>query len=387
MKKRIWAALLLAVLLALPAAAPGQEMDAQQATAWLEQFAGALAALPVLNDPGQTADPSRPGEYLLEYEFGTVLARAAQSPSAADILEVDVCTAQVTDCRGMRVGMTMQQVLEGAQVPQSDAQLVVLGTQEAGFGWSWAYVGAGGVYGLEWLTYDMTDAAAVREYTLTYVIAEDGAVSAIRLKTADSTQAQAQAGLRTAQELAGRQQRVALAAKNAQAMFGESDLQVMAHRALGVPVYELVALLGEPVEVQTLPAGGGRILLYEGAAVQLGLDERTGEEIVLGITAGGTGIIGPRGLSTGMSVQEAASLFRCDADVYAQGGALYVEGEALGEAPYGEMTATQGGESALRYACATAEGRIARLDIGLRDGGVAYWRLFYEEGEAQDDRG
>lgn len=79
---------------------------------------------------------------------------------------------------------------------------------------------------------------------------------------------------------------------------------------LGAEAYALVQALGEPNEVQTLPAGGGRILLYDGAAVQLGLDEATGAEVVLGVTATGGGLTGPRGLAVGMTAADAAGRFR-----------------------------------------------------------------------------
>ena len=140
--------------------------------------------------------------------------------------------------------------------------------------------------------------------------------------------------------------------------------------------------LGEPNEVQTLPAGGGRILLYDGAAVRLGLDEATGAEVVLGVTATGD-IRGPRGLRVGMTAQAAAGLFRCDADVYASGGALYIEGEAYGEPPFAEMSAESDGEATIRYLCRMDNGEAARLDVGIRGGGVGYWHLYTGE-EAAD---
>ena len=118
--------------------------------------------------------------------------------------------------------------------------------------------------------------------------------------------------------------------------------------------------------------------------VQLGLEEQTGEEIVWGLSVSGQDIAGPRGLTVGMSVQEATSLFRCDEELYASGGTLYMEGEARGEPPSGEMTALQNGEATLRYACMTASGRIAQLDVGLQENQVAYWHLFYEGKEAED---
>ena len=289
-------------------------------------------------------------------------------------------TAQVTDARGIRVGMTLNEALNGLSIPQTEANLAVLNTQEAGVGWCWAYLGEGGVYGVEWLTYDLTE--PVTEYTLTYVIDGD-TVSGIRMKAAASTRAQAEAGLATAQEIADKQRSTAVLTASDAAMFGEEDLTVNESRVLGAEAYALVQALGEPNEVQTLPAGGGRILLYDGAAVQLGLDEATGAEVVLGVTATGGGLTGPRGLAVGMTAADAAGRFRCDADVYASGGVIYMEGEAYGEPPFAEMTAVQKDEAAIRYLCRMAGGEDARLDVGIQNGYVNYWHL-YIGGEAAD---
>lgn len=203
-----------------------------------------------VNDPAQTLDPARPGEYLQEYEFGTVQAATSGKPTAAQIEEIDVSTAQVTDARGIRVGMTLNEALNGLSIPQTEANLAVLNTQEAGVGWCWAYLGEGGVYGVEWLTYDLTE--PVTEYTLTYVIDGD-TVSGIRVKAAASTRAQAEAGLATAQEIADKQRSTAVLTASDAAMFGEEDLTVNESRVLGAEAYALVQALGEPNEVQTLP--------------------------------------------------------------------------------------------------------------------------------------
>ena len=111
-----------------------QEYDAQAAQAWLSQFAAALLKMESLNTPEDTADPARAGQYLLEYEFGTVLASGGAAPQAEGILAIDVRTAQVTDCRGVRVGMALSDALGGQTPPQTDVQLYVLGTQESGYG-------------------------------------------------------------------------------------------------------------------------------------------------------------------------------------------------------------------------------------------------------------
>lgn len=372
------AALALAAAL-LVSGALAEEYDADAALDWLGRFAAALAGVETLNDPSETVDPARGGQALIEYAFGTVTAKRAENLTADDLIEIYVTGDQVTDCRNVRVGMPLESALGGAQVERGVTQLSVLGTQEAGIGWSWAYVGDTGVYGVEYVTYGQTEEGLMREYTLTYVIGADQTISAIRMRIAEATQAQAEDGLRTAQEIAGRQQGEVFAQANGANAFCEADAQVMGG-VLGAPVASWVAYLGEPVEIQTLPGSGGRMLLYEGAVVKLGLNELTGEEIVLGVSVSGSDILGPRGLCTGMSVQEAAALFCCERDVYATGGILYLLGEALGEPPYGELVREEGG-AVLRYAAETSSGRVALLEAGIRGGLVAYWHLYYESEE------
>lgn len=374
---------MLAVMLCLSGAcALAQEYDAQVMTAWLSRFCEALSQLPLQGDPQRTADPARPGEYLLEYAFGTVTARTAERVQPEDVLEIDVRTQQVTDCRGMRVGVTLGEVTGGRNIGRSSTQLYVLDTQEAGIGFSWAYLGESGVYGVEYITYGGSG-AEMTEYTLTYVLDEGQTVSAIRVRCAQTTQAQAEQAMRTAEEIASRQQGEVYAVANSAAMMTVDDLTVMGVRALGTQVAELVTALGEPVEVQALEQGRGRLLLYEGAAVELCLNEQTGEEVACGVSASSADVTGPRGLCVGMSVQEAAALFRCDGDVYAVGGTLYMEGEAAGEPPCGELL-REGGETVLRYAAALPSGHAAVLSAGVTDSVITYWH-FFDNQEAGHD--
>ena len=143
--RKRFAALTAAILTALSGEALAQEYDAQQAKSWMAQFAQALLQFSPINDPGQTLDPARPGEYLQEYEFGTVQAATSGTPTAAQIEEIDVSTAQVTDARGVRVGMTLSEALGGLSIPQAEGNLAVVSTQETGVGWCWAYLGEDGV--------------------------------------------------------------------------------------------------------------------------------------------------------------------------------------------------------------------------------------------------
>lgn len=385
MNKRLISLLISVLCILSVSSALAQTVEAWTAKQWLTQFAQALPQLPMLNDPQKTADPARAGEYLIEYPFGTVLASAPSALTPQDILEIDIRTQQVTDCRGVRVGMTLNEALQGMAFPQTHGtQLAVLDLDASQAAWSWAYLNHDYVYGLEFVTYDMGDPAFVTEYTLTYVIGEDETVEAIRMKTALSSQAQAESGIHTAQEIAARQEGEILAQHNDEAMLEKQDLTVMDMQAISVPVYDLVSLLGEPLEVQELPNGGGRILLYEGAAVLVGLDIQTGAEIVKGLTVTGTGLTGPRGIQVGMSIQEASALYRCDADVYGAGGMLYLEGEAYGEAPFGEIRFSASGEAQLRYACLLNSGETAWLEAGAEEGMIIYWHIYEGNGEAEN---
>lgn len=349
--------------------------DAQTAEDWLAQFAQALDSLPAKNDPVLTADPARAGQYLIEYEFGTVLSTTPEHPAANDILEIDLRGSQVMDCRGVHVDMPMEQALDGAKSVYGASPLYVLSTQEAGYGWSWAYVGDDGVYGVEYIAYGESG-PAMKEYTLTYVI-DRGMIASIRMKIADATLAQAQDGLETAEEIASRQDEEALIEKNDRAAVALEDLKIMGKTALGVPVDQLIAAMGEPDQIQTLPQSAGRVLIYDGAVVTLGFNEATGEEIVRAVSVSGSEYKGPNGLAVGMPLREAGSLMRCDENVYSRGGLMYLAGEALGEAPYGELSVVSGNEMLLVYACA-AKDDTALLQAIARDGEIVSWQLMYE---------
>ncbi len=379
MKQFAAAALCALMLMIFPLCALAQ-LDAQTAQDWLVRFAKEAAALAPVNDVMATADPARAGEYLLEYAFGSVAARKPSAPAAADILRIELTADGVTDCRGLTVGQTLEAVLAGREIPASETPLYVLATQESGYGWSWAYVRAGEVYGVEYIAYG-EDAQGLKEYTLTYVI-EGGVITAIRMQMADTTLALAQEGQRTAEEIAGRQQGEVLAVENDKPAFEAADMTVAYRRAVGAPVEELIALIGEPQEIQVLPDGNGRILVYAFCAAELRFNEMTGVETVRSISCVVPGIAGPRGVTVGMGIREAAALFRCDGSVHTTGGVLYLAGEAQGIAPYGEVIPGGEGQYTLRYACVMDGGETGVLNIGVTDGTVTHWHLLIEKMEA-----
>lgn len=373
--QRVFARALFLALLFLCLSAHALAYDARIAGDWTAQFAQALSALTPVNDPVRTADPARAGEYLLEYEFGTVLSTVSADPMANEILEIDVRTNQVTDCRSVRVGMELSSVLDGAVPGYGVSPLHVLSTQADGYGWTWAYLNKDGIYGVEYITYG-EQGNTLKEYTLTYVV-ENGIIAAIRMKIANATLAQAQEGLEMAREIASRQEADALIAANTNPMLKFENLNVMGIQALGVPVAQLVAGMGEPQDIQTLPQGTGRLLVYDGAVVTLGFNEMTGEEIVRAVSVSSSNFEGPNRLRVGMSLREAGGLNRCDSSIYSRGGTLYLEGEAMGEPPYGELRAVSAHEMILVYACAAQED-TALLQVVATDGIVTNWQLMYQ---------
>lgn len=376
-----WALTTLCVLLMMmfPCFA-GAEFDAQTAQEWLTQFCAELTSLPQKNDVMATADPARAGEYLLEYDFGTVTATQYPALSAGDILRIELTGNSVKDCRGLRVGQTLEELLSGREIPVSETPLYVLSTQEAGLGLSWAYVGESGIYGVEYITYG-GDGLDMKEYTLTYVIKE-GAISAIYMQIAESTEAAALEAMRTAEEIAARQMGMVLAKENAQNAFSQEDMTISGKRVIGAPVEELIALIGEPQEIQALPGGGGRMLIYPLCASELMFEEMTGVETLRAFTCAAQEIEGPRGVRVGMTVQEAASLFRCDNDVHSTGGTLYLGGEAQGMAPYAEILPGDAEQYVLHYVCEISAQEVGVLDIGIAEGRVMHFRLSIERTEA-----
>ncbi len=372
------AALLMAVL--MPACSALAQFDAQTAQTWLAAMAVQMAAEQPKNDARTTADPARPGEFLLEYDFGTAVCTAAEQPEPQEILLIELKSPHQADCMGVSVGQTLEDVIAGRQIALSDTPLYVLSTQESGYGWTWAYVAGGEIYGVEHITYG-GDAQAMKEYTLTYVM-DGGRITAIRLRMADATQAQAIEGLRTAEEIAGKQLGEVLIAQNDQPKFDEADLTVRGQRVLGVPVEALIALLGEPQEIQALPGAAGRMLVYAHGIAELAFDEMTGVEKVRAIGSASSSMEGPRGILAGMTLAEAAGRLRCDGDMYSNGGNLYLAGEAQGVAPYGEMICTEDGAATLRYTCLTQGGQTAVLDIVVDGGTVVSWNLYLQAMEA-----
>ena len=82
-----------------------------------------------------------------------------------------------------------------------------------------------------------------------------------------------------------KQRASARAVQNDQPAFSEQDATLNGTRVLSEPVDRLGGLLDSPESSQTLPAGQGRLLLYDGLIISCNLEEQTGVETVYGITA------------------------------------------------------------------------------------------------------
>ena len=124
------------------------------------------------------------------------------------------------------------------------------------------------------------------------------------------------------------------------------------------------------------------MLIFDQAVAELVFDVMTGVEFVWSISCAGEALSGPRGLRVGMTLEQAAGLFRCDTSVFSTGGDLYLAGEAQGVAPYGAMLCDDQGLTTLRYACEAGE-ETGAVDVMIENGRVVSWRLYImEETEA-----
>ena len=89
----------------------------------------------------------------------------------------------------------------------------------------------------------------------------------------------------------------------------QDEVCLQGKTVLGKPVNDLIALLGEPAAVQTLPGGSGRLLIYSTVVVSLRFDEETGQEIVQEMAVFGPEYSGPRAIRAGCTSEEFRQAF------------------------------------------------------------------------------
>ena len=371
MRKILFAALLLSLFLVT---AQADEYDAVMAEDWLMNLAGYLSGVQPLNDPRETGDLSRPGEYLLQYDFGTVMTKGETEPKRGSIVEVTMETAKIADCLGHTVGMRLADLnIPAAQEPAFPLTLVSM--QQSGIGWLWVYANDGKTYGVEWVSYRL-DSSQATEMVLTYTVAE-GIVTAIRIRKNEMTADEAMANLSSVGELDETQRASARAERNDQPAFSEQDATLNGTRILAQPVDRLSGLQETPESTQTLPAGQGRLLLYDGLIVSCNLEEQTGVETVYGVTAVKEKYAGPRDIRVGMTVSEVLNRFRCDRTVTTAGGTLYLEETDPDQLPQGKLVRFDENEESLIYGC-RANGQGLWLEVTIRNERVNAWRMYMD---------
>ena len=364
--------LVLLVLSFFLVTAQAEEYDAVMAEDWLLNLAGYLSNVSPLNDPLETGDLSRPGEYLLQYDFGTVITREETEPKRGSIVEVTMETAKIADCLGHTVGMRLEALnIPATQNPAFPLTLVAM--QQSGIGWLWVYAKDGETYGVEWVSYRM-DSDQATEVVLTYTV-EEGIINRIRVRKNEMTAEEAMANLSSVGELDETQRASARAVQNDQPAFSEQDATLNGTRVLSEPVDRLGGLLDSPESSQTLPAGQGRLLLYDGLIISCNLEEQTGVETVYGVTAAKEKYAGPRDLRVGMTLTEILERFRCDRTVTTAGGTLYLEESDPDQLPQGKLVSFDENEESLIYGCRAGE-RILWLEVTFRNERVSAWRMY-----------
>ena len=234
-------------------------------------------------------DPVNPGQRLSFYSFGSVLERIGDEEPC---LEICLTTPQTVDPRDVYVGMTLEEA--GLSLTEGRAPLTVLQVDE---GIVWCYRRRNTLCGIEWLMHE--DGVLT---TLTYLTRGER-IETIRLRQTPMTRDAWQALLTHARRLPqeGEAPEWGLDPIPAGA-FTLNDRAI-----LGQPVDVLISAIAEPLDIQGLP--GGRWLLYDGAAVLVGLEEVSGREVIEQIVVTEDGMLGPRGIRVGMSLEEFALCF------------------------------------------------------------------------------
>ena len=369
---RIIRAVLLLSFLLVTAQADGY--DADVAEDWLLNLAGYLSGIPPLNDPTETGDLSRPGEYLLQYDFGTVITQGETEPKRGSIVEVTMETAKIADCLGHTVGMR----IEDLNIPETQNPmfpLTLVSMQQTGIGWLWIYGNDGKTYGVEWVSYRM-DGDQATEMVLTYTVAED-IITSIRIRRNKMTADEAMGNLSSVGELDETQRASSRAVRNNQPAFSAKDTTLNGTLIIAKPVDHLAGLLESPESTQTLPAGQGRLLLYDGLIISCNLEEQTGVETVYGVTAVKEKYTGPRAIQVGMTLSEILERFRCDRTVTTAGGTLYQDDADPENLCQGKLVCFDENEESLIYGC-RVEGQGLWLEVTFQNERASGWRVYLD---------
>ena len=117
----------------------------------------------------------------------------------------------------------------------------------------------------------------------------------------------------------------------------------------------MIAAVGEPLDIMILPDGAGRLLVYSGWIARLGLQEQTGEEILLELTSWSDALVGPGNTRAGTSAS----------DIRAVLGLSEVEEEKDGI--LAGQWVDDGGHTA------------SRLSVWIQKGRAAAWNLLWSE--------
>ena len=361
-----WLYILLAMCLISSTASAQYAFSGRTAEDWLINLKRYLQGEETVNRPAETEDLSRPGEKLVQYDFGMVQMR--EENGAVEITEVVLNNGKIADCMQVAVGTRIDQ----AGFPEEVLHpLTVLEASVEEQYIKWVYSDENGIYGAEQIAY-LTDNGRTAEYTLTYLVSEE-TIYAIQMKKQETTLSQASLDIETAVEMLGTQTNAVALDGNSQTRFSSTDNILLGESVIGIPVYELVSFLGEPQEVQTLPGGNGRLLLYDGMIIGANMEIETGVENVVSLSVTEPYFPGPRGLAVGMTLEQAGSLFCCEKAVPVTGGVLYKADQESGE------LVREADGMRLVYQTPSSKGQL-RLEVNFNDGKVLSWNLSSEEG-------
>ena len=352
------------------AAAQIELLDEVNAERWLISLADSCNLMPPQNDPARTADPAHPDTFLFQYPFGIIKTRGTDKMQKDQILEVNLRTRDVADPFGRHVGDLMTPFINEGTV--FSGTLHLLGLQEAGHAWCWGLSDGQSLCGIEWNTYvPSVDQQAVL-YSLSYTLSQNQEITEMTFSQVLLTQLQAEADLAAA--VAYRDQQKGSEGTPP----APEELTLNGRPVLDIQASELVAALGEPAEVQDLPNGQGRMLLYDGMVAQLGLNVLSGEEVVRQVVVYGENLEGPRGIRIGMDAASVLTLLTGKTETALREDVLYRQEDSQGNIFGAEVIQNGTDLLQLRVWTVHTDHTSTVLSVDFREGRLLQFSLSHE---------
>lgn len=337
----------------------------------------------ILNEPIDTYNPEFGEEYLIEIEDGTIDSLSPTLSGAEQISGAELTGGEILCMRGFSRGSRLESVL--AAYPNNNPELV--GDEQQAVLYAYGpgeYAGSSqAMYGLllrqgpqvnalQYVTFAPLQGGQYRQLSVLYII-EGGLVEAMRIS-----------GFHTVTSEQAMKEALAAVKANAEAStFAQDSTMLLADVLMLIDLQfeglflpeatpeQVTAQYGpaeesDQIEGEQEDGGVYRVLTYPGRTFEF-----AGQPEALQLTAftlSDENAVGPRGVTVGMELSDALSLFRLEEQPWQDNRViLYSHGESEDQPPFGMLEYYSDREATLRYAAMGDDGAAWMLHITIAD--------------------